>query len=1241
MNTGNIKKYAPKARSRFIETMTRQAARYGISAGHKGEGHVAPAEVRGDVMLISALDGQTHSFPKALRGPREALAKWVTQLGFEQAMEQAAYSWFNRLCAIRFMELKGYLEHGRRVLSHPDHEGGFQILDDCLEIDLAALDKSLDTARVRELKLDGTQDEALYRELLLAQCHALHEAMPFLFEPLDDASELLLPDNLTKTDSLIRELVEAIPEEDWQDVEVIGWLYQFYITEKKDKVFESLKRKKKITAENIPPATQLFTPSWVVKYIIENTLGRLWLKNNPKSRLADVMHYYIPNDEYEDFVRISSPEEIRLCDPACGSGHMLVYAFDLLFYIYEESGYRSRDIPRLILENNLYGIEIDKRAGELAAFSLSMKAREKSRRFFRGRVQPKICIIEDIEIDERELCDYNKFLDEAAIPDRVLSHIKGFASAKNFGSLIKIEDVEEEFPKNLEAVLGKDLSGEIFYLATHNKVVLALEQIDFLRKKYHVLVTNPPYASSNGLNKDLSEWAKREYPLGRYDLFSMFMERGPEFVLDNGFVGMITLPSWMFLSSYAGLREKLIKNYKFDSLLHMGRGIFGIDWGSCAFVLQKAHPKGMTTKFYRLHQRTFQYIDKNHIGELFVVAKSNRNSAYNFDAYDSRSFSINDIRSTSGEPANLRNIFYEFNIERLMDIPGCPFAYWISDEVLEAFKESKSFGDEFETKQGIATGDNENFLRYWYEVSHSYIDLEQSSYEDFCSLKKWFPYSKGGSPRRWYGNSELIVNWEGNGENLKSDKGKDGKRVATLKNLSYMFREAVTWSLTSSSEMVLCVRYRPPGFVFDTNGMSAFPKAADPGRIKYGVGLLNSSVSQYILPLINPTLAYQSGDIAKVPVPVFGMEQFCNSTVDDLIRLSKLDWDSFETSWDFQEPICVNKQGKERRVSEDYFDAERFWGQIVEKMKNLEEDNNKNFIELYALEGKISHAVSKEEITIGNNPYYRYRSKEDLDYKSIRRHEFSKNMISYAIGCMFGRYSLDKPGLILANQGESVVDYLHKIPLPRFSPDKNGIIPITGQEWFADDATNRFRDFVCTVWGESHLQENLDFIAESLCLDTLNYKRSESSLETIRRYLSAKFYKDHLSLYNKRPIYWLFSSGKQKAFECLIYLHRYNESTLAEMRTDYVIPLTTKIASYVEKLEQDKEASASAAEAKRIEKDLSKLYKQQAELNAFDEKLRHYADQRISLDLDDGVKVNYGKFGDLLAEVKAVTGEKA
>ena len=1225
MNTANIKKYAPKARARFIDTMMRQAARVGISPDGKGGVVIAPLEQKGDVLVMTAQDGQTHTVPAHLKGAREALAAWVQRDGFTQAIEQAAYSWFNRLCAIRYMEIHGYLDHGRRVLSGAGGEAGqFQILEECLEVDLPGLD----TARVRELKLDGTQDETLYRELLLAQCHALHEAMPFLFEPLDDASELLLPNNLTKTDSLIRELVEAIPEADWQDVEVIGWLYQFYISEKKDQVIGKV-----VKSEDIPAATQLFTPNWIVQYLVQNSVGRQWLQTYPGSPLKGQMPYYIEPAEQEPEVQAQleaitpaslDPETIKVLDPACGSGHILVETYNVLKAIYEERGYRTRDIPQLILENNLFGLDIDDRAAQLAGFALLMKAREDDRRILTRNVRLNVLAMQSSQhLDANTLWrdlnltgDWHQGQSQSLFDNEqkelssndatyklMADLIERFQDAKTFGSLI---EVPNEWEAPLKALL-QDLtelsnSGDMMQKAAAHRLAPMVQQAWVLAQRYDAVVANPPYMGSKGMNKALKDYAKSAYPNSKSDLFAIFMEHAFSLLTPQGYNAQINMQSWMFLSSYEKLRDWLLDNTTIITMAHLGGRAFDSISGevvsATAFVMEKIAKSDYQGAYLRL-----------------VDGKSEAEKGSLLEAIHNRDCGW----------------FYEAKPNDFKKIPGRPVVYWVSKKVRDFISDNPRMNEVSDSRQGLSTSDNDAYLRYWSEVSFNTSELGvTSSSEAKSSDKKWFPHNKGGAYRKWYGNNEVLIDWEDDGKSLKRFE------KSVLRNQDYYFKSAITWSdVTSSSNGF---RFCESGFIPNTVAPVVYTEHENTSY--QIIGFCNTNFASWLVKIMNPTIHFHIGYFQSLPFP----EDF-DFEVDSIIKLIKIakhDWDSYETSWNFSQLPLLDARFQQLQLSVSYQYTLAHWQSMTTEVQQIEEKNNRLFIEAYNLQDEISPDVPLKEVTLTCNPYYRYggnRSKEELE--TMLQCDSLKELVSYAIGCMMGRYSLDKPGLILASQGETVRDYLAQIPDPSFAPDDNAIIPLTDQEWFPDDATNRFRDFVCTVWGEENLQENLDFVAESLCLHAIKPKKGEAALETIRRYLSTQFFKDHLRTYKKRPIYWLFSSGKQKAFECLVYLHRYNESTLAEMRTDYVIPLTTKLASYVEKLEQDKDASTSAAEAKAIEKELSKLYKQQAELNTFDEKLRHYADQRISLDLDDGVKVNYGKFGDLLAEVKAVTGEKA
>ena len=698
----------------------------------------------------------------------------------------------------------------------------------------------------------------------------------------------------------------------------------------------------------------------------------------------------------------------------------------------------------------------------------------------------------------------------------------------------------------------------------------------------------------------------RDSPNSKSDLFAIFIERCIELAVHRGYAALVTIQNWMFLSSFEPLRKKLISESYISSLVQIGYNSFPelnskvVQAAASVFVKEK---------------------NDNAIG-CYVNVNNASQSADKKCEFLSRL---------------MQGDIYKVCTNKFKKVPGRPIAYWASNSVINSFEKNASLSKNLETREGLTTGSNEKFLRFWHELSLEDIgfDIKNGSLAR-DSGKRYFPYVKGGDFRRWAGNFEYVVNWFNDGEELRSFKDPENGRVRSHNyNGSYGFKKGFTWSSITSGKF--SVRNVNTGFMFDAKGPMGF-SVNESIQVKHEA-FLNSSVANHFMEMLAPTLDFKLGHVLNLPDANISSEKVgCNRNL--LVGLSLKDWNSYEIAWDFTDLPLLQNNYQQEKVKSSYFSLRSSWYETTVHMQRLEEENNCLFIEAYALHDELTSVVPLSEITLTCNPHYRYggnRSEEELE--TLLQCDTLKELVSYAIGCMMGRYSLDKPGLVLASQGETVRDYLAQIPEPSFAPDDNAIIPLTDQEWFPDDATNRFRDFVRTVWGEEHLQENLDFVAESLCLHAIKTKKGEAALETIRRYLSTQFFKDHLRTYKKRPIYWLFSSGKQKAFECLVYLHRYNESTLAEMRTDYVITLTTKLASYVEKLEQDKDASTSAAEAKAIEKELSKLYKQQAELNTFDEKLRHYADQRISLDLDDGVKVNYGKFGDLLAEVKQVVGK--
>ncbi|EAO6012116.1 BREX-1 system adenine-specific DNA-methyltransferase PglX [Salmonella enterica subsp. enterica] len=1219
MNTNNIKKYAPQARNQFRDAVIQKLTTLGISADKKGNLQIADAELVGETVRYGQFD-----YPKSTLTRRDRLVKRAHEQGFDVLVEHCAYTWFNRLCAIRYMEIHGYLDHGFRMLSHPDNPNSFEVLDHVPEVAEALLPEK--KAQLVEMKLSGNQDEAIYRELLLAQCHALHRAMPFLFEAVDDEAELLLPDNLTRTDSILRGLVDGIPEEDWQEVEVIGWLYQFYISEKKDAVIGKV-----VKSEDIPAATQLFTPNWIVQYLVQNSVGRQWLQTYPDSPLKGKMDYYIEPAEQTPEVQAQlaaitpasiEPESIKVLDPACGSGHILIEAYNVLKNIYEERGYRARDIPQLILENNIFGLDIDDRAAQLSGFALLMMARQDDRRIFTRDVRLNIVSLqESLHLDIAKLWQQLNFhqqnqtgsMGDMFAENTALAHtdsaeyqllirtLKRFVNAKTLGSLIQVPQEEEaELKAFLEALYRMEQEGDFQQKAAAKAFIPYIQQAWILAQRYDAVVANPPYMGGKGMNSELKEFAKNNFPDSKADLFAMFMQNAFSLLKENGFNAQVNMQSWMFLSSYEALRNWLLDNKTFITMAHLGARAFGQISGevvqTTAWVIKNQHSERYQPVFFRL------------IDGREEVKKS--------------------------DLLLRKNIFDKFTQHDFKNIPGMPIAYWIDLPSLLSFRHHKKLGEKIALKAGMSTGDNIKFQRYWYEVSikKTLITNKESNTKIDIHNIKWFPCSSGGEYRKWYGNNEIVVNWENNGYEIRNFKFENGKTRSAVRNDEYYFREGITWSKISQDNF--CVRYRPKGFVFDDTGRCGFSN--NKNELLYAAGLMCTPVVNHYLSILAPTLSFTSGELASVPYPE--IEDEIIELVTNAIEIAKNDWDSQEQSWDY---VCspLLEHNSTQLLRNIYKQKINTNIKLVETLLLIENTINNIFIDKLQLDKTIIKAVLQSEITLLCNPNYRYKNIQDhTDLTNKYYTDITIDILSYIIGCMMGRYSLDREGLVYAHEGnKGFAELVAEDAYKTFPADNDGILPLMDDEWFDDDVTSRVKEFVRTVWGEEHLQENLEFIAESLCLYAIKPKKGESALDTIRRYLSTQFWKDHMKMYKKRPIYWLFSSGKEKAFECLVYLHRYNDATLARMRTEYVVPLLARYQANIDRLNEQVDG-ASGGEATRLKRERDSLSKKFNELRSFDDRLRHYADMRISIDLDDGVKVNYGKFGDLLADVKAITG---
>lgn len=1142
-------------------------------------------------MVLSENSAARRESEKAVKD----LESTVKRTSKEQVVEQVAYTWFNRFTALRYMDARGYTRV--RIVSPAEDQTRPELLAE-------AMAGNFDDALANQKKdkilalLDGRspsndpQGEA-YRLLLVASCNDWHSHMPFLFEKIDDYTELLMPDDLLSQNSILAKLREVMTTEACDDVEIIGWLYQFYISEKKDEVFAGLKKNVKVTPENIPAATQLFTPHWIVRYLLENSLGRLWLLNKPESNLAAQMEYFIaPENAETDFLRVSSPTELKICDPACGSGHMLTYAFDLLYAIYEEEGYDATEIPSLILAYNLYGIEIDERAGALAAFALSMKAANKlgRRRFMRMDVKPNICVLENVSFGEGELTSYMNEIGRDLFSLELRETLDQFVEAKNFGSLItpKLKDVSE-----VKRVLTtKNFEESLFLSKTHESVLSILNMAESLMPKYHVVVANPPYMGRKGMNPRLKNWLKREFPAGKSDLMTCFMERCFSLNLSNGYWSMINLPSWMFLGTYEGIRRHLLRKQRITSLLQLGRGLFGPDFGTVAFTVHSTPPKTDTTGTYRrLFENQVNVRKPEEIERLYLQSDYNKFSTYQRD---------------------------------LLRIPSTPIAYWLSDRFTSTFSENSSFNEYFTSKQGLATGNNDRFVRFWHEPSWQKTDFTQTLNDGFKSTKKWFPYSKGGEARKWYGNHDLLINWENNGEPLKEFKDEHGNRLSTLKNLSFMFKPAITWSLTSISG-ILCTRFRPNGFVFDTNGMSAFSMTKEVSQ-EFGVALLNSRFAQETLKVLNPTMAFQSGDIDRVPFPKSFKSLAGRTPAPDLIKIAKADWDALETSWDFTKLPLIPTDQQSTMLEDSYTTLRAYWQSIIVKMQRLEEENNRIFISAYGLQNELTPDVSLNEITLTCNPHYRYGGdKTESELEDLLRKDTISEFMHYAVGCMFGRYSLDEPGLILANQGDGIAEYLAKVPNPIFEPDDDNVIPVLEGDWFPDDLTERFRKFLRVTFGEENFQENLKYVEESIG-------------KPIHKFFTKDFYAYHVKMYKKRPIYWMFSSPKG-TFNALIYMHRYRSDTVSVLLNDYLREFITKLEAQRTTLErQSDDQSLTQAQRTKADREIANIAKQIEELTEWErDVIFPLAQEQIEIDLDDGVKANYPKFGKALKKVTGLS----
>ena len=1160
MDKNAIKKFAVWARTELIARVSLKGVEYGITEDNIVD---AAADSVGGKVLTDAEKKQ-----------RMACIAEINDKGYKQVMEEVAYTWFNRFSALRFMEVNGYLPSHVRVFTDEENNFKPQIITEAIHLDLDGLDME----KVYELK-EAEKTEELYKYLLIVQCNALNKILPGMFQKISDYTELLLPDNLLRDGSVIQQMIERIPKNDWKDaVQIIGWLYQYYNSEKKDDVFAALKKNVKITKENIPAATQLFTPDWIVRYMVENSLGRLWLEGHPdaKNQLLPTeeeqsayvagnrdpedtkWHYYLEEAEQEPEVQAQlaeirkeyaalTPEQLKVIDPCSGSGHILAYMFDVLMKIYESYGYTTREAVASIVENNIYGLDIDDRAAQLAYFAVMMKARQYDRRFFSRGIQPHVyAIVESNHVDKfavEYFCNGNAKLKEAM--GMIISELH---DAKEYGSILTVTPQDWTALYNRFAEITEDINMSRDVALAE---LLPLVQVtEALAQKYDVVTTNPPYMGSSGMSTKLSDYVKKYYPDSKSDLFAVFIEHCGQMAKKNGYQAMITQHAWMFLSSFEKLRIKLL-NADIVNLAHLGARAFEEIGGevvqTTSFVMRKSYISDYNGKYCRLIEPTTQQGKED-----MFLAKENRYVA------DQSNFS---------------------------KIPGSPVAYWVSKPVYQAFDNEK-IGKYAISDGQTKTGNNDKYLRMLWEVPVSEIGKG----------KHWILHAKGGSFRRWYGNIDTLIDWS---DSAREHYRKD--RVARIAPEYIWFRNGICWTLISSNKLH-GFRLLQDNSTFNLAAPSVFFN--DDRMMFYILGYLNSKFSQEIIALLNPTLNTNISDITSQPLCYGKLPEQENCVIDlvkNNIAISKNDWDAFETSWDFQHhpllrkvPTSVEAFNQWQTECDDRFN----------QLKANEEELNRIFIDIYGLQDELTPEVEDKDVTV---------RKADLG-RDIR------SFISYAVGCMFGRYSLDVDGLVFAGGEWDNRKYV-SIPV-----DKDNIIPICDDEYFEDDIVGLFVKFVKTVYGAETLDENLKFIA-----DALGGKGQPK--DVIRNYFLNDFYADHCKIYQKRPIYWLFDSGKKNGFKALIYMHRYQPDTIARIRTDYVHEQQARYRTAIADLEQ-RITNASTGERVKLNKKLTALQAQDTEIRTYEEKIHHLADQMISIDLDDGVKKNYAIFQDVLAKIK-------
>lgn len=1137
---------------------------------------------------------------------------------FNEFVEEIAYTWFNRIIAIRFMEVNDYLPDGIRILSSDrENDREPQIIREVFDTDLEFSNDEKNN--VYKLKEENKIEE-LFKFLFIKKCNKLNEILPELFEEAEDYSELLLPISINDEEGILRKLVDEVPEESFDvekegQIEVIGWLYQYYNEEKKKEVDLKTKKGKKVEQDDIPAKTQLFTPKWIVKYMVENSLGNLWLEGHPNENLEEKWKFLVKGEKQEEEIekkleklnenyKEMKLEEIKIIDPCMGSGHILVYAFDVLMDIYLNLGYSNRDAVQSILENNIYGLDIDKRAYQLAYFALMMKAREYYKRIFSKKLELNICYTRESNDINKEIIDFisngnNKIKDEL---DLIYN---SFLDAREYGSLIEAPKIDyNEIKNRLSEIENTDfynLFDELKKEEIKNKFYYVIKTSEILSKKYEVVTTNPPYMGSSMMDSKLSKYTKKNYPDSKSDMFAVFIEKCNSLTDKNGFCSMITMPSWLFLSSFENLRKYIINNLNIKSLLHMGRGIFGIDFGSVAFTLKKEiNPSNTKGNYYRLHKRNFQHIYYNDIKKIFLNSKENTSYKYNFDLYRDNQ-GVNEISNLSMEEGE--QIKFQVNQKNFEKIPGIPVGYWASDKVIKIFEKNQKLGDIFESGGRIKTHNDEKYLRFFWEI------------EDKDFNNRYFFCNKGGEFRKWYGNLEYIIDWS-------EEAKKEYKSHGGMYNLKFEDKIGITWGNITSS--IPSYRIKTKNSKYNSAAPTIF-NLNENTELTYLLAFLNTKFSIFCNKLINPTLSNPVGEIFKLPIIIsksLEIKEKIDSLFEENIDISKEEWDSRETSWDFEKLSLID--GKDLKSAFENYCSH--WRDNFVQLHKNEEELNRLFIEIYELQDEMDEKIEFKDITILKEEAIIIQIDKNISKEFLTESEkylydrgvsleFNKNVlikqfISYAVGCMFGRYSLDEEGLVFAG-GE-----FDKNKYSKFIPDEDNCIPITDSEYFSDDIVTRFVEFVKIVYGEETLEENLKFIAQALS------NKNDAPKEIIREYFLKNFYEDHLKRYKKRPIYWLYDAGKKNGFKALIYMHRYNEQTTAKVRIGYLHELQKHYERRASFLKDEIESNNNR---KKAEQELKKIKSQLDECKQFDEKMNHLSSEYISIDLDDGVKVNYEK----------------